>query len=362
MHDVDHGVRACAVAWDLRTCDLIMSESCEAAAVGPKPVQHALLSGDWLHRRASDDVDVHCAGLEGWRMHYDQIGAGAFRGSFSDMVLPGMQVFREVTNRKVHQHGRMGRGCFGFAVPWQCSGEINVNGASVPPDVALASFDADVDMCTPDDFELRGVVMDATLIEDALQSMETELVSGVWHRLRAMRLPPEQARRIHSLLSFALEAADSTPWVFDDAGARKHLADSLLMEVVEALPRVQPCDDFMSGAARKRTVDRACHLMLAQQESALSILDVCKSVGASRRKLNYCFLEVVGTSPIRYLRAIRLNGVRRDLKRGAQSGEGVHDIAIRWGFWHFSQFSLDYKRQFAELPSETLRRAREACA
>ena len=32
--------------------------------------------------------------------------------------------------------------------------------------------------------------------------------------------------------------------------------------------------------------------------SALSLLEVCKAVGASPRKLGYCFQEVVGTSPM----------------------------------------------------------------
>jgi AraC-like DNA-binding protein len=31
--------------------------------------------------------------------------------------------------------------------------------------------------------------------------------------------------------------------------------------------------------------------------------------------------------------------------------------ALRWGFWHFGEFSRAYKKCFGELPSETLRRA-----
>ena len=81
-------------------------------------------------------------------------------------------------------------------------------------------------------------------------------------------------------------------------------------------------------------------------------------MGASRRKLNYCFQEVLGTTPVAYMRAIRLNGVRRELL-AADEGGRVYDIAVRWGFWHFSQFSVDYKRQFGELPSRTLQRAKD---
>jgi AraC-like DNA-binding protein len=33
------------------------------------------------------------------------------------------------------------------------------------------------------------------------------------------------------------------------------------------------------------------------------------------------------------------------------------DAAARWGFWHLGQFSRDYKGQFGELPSQTLKAA-----
>jgi AraC family ethanolamine operon transcriptional activator len=59
-----------------------------------------------------------------------------------------------------------------------------------------------------------------------------------------------------------------------------------------------------------------------------------------------------------YWRATRLNRVRRELRNCNDPCIGVYDVAVKHGFWNFSQFSLDYKRHFSELPSATLRRAR----
>jgi AraC family transcriptional regulator, ethanolamine operon transcriptional activator len=55
---------------------------------------------------------------------------------------------------------------------------------------------------------------------------------------------------------------------------------------------------------------------------------------------------------------VHLNGVRRELKSDARADRAVQDIAARWGFWHLGEFSADYKHQFGELPSATLRRGR----
>lgn len=312
----------------------------------------------WLFGASSDDVDMHCANLGRWRLNYDQISCGAFHGSFEEVRLPGVQVFRETTSQKVRQYGHLGVGSFGIALPWNTSRDVNFNGASMSSGNVIACFDAEVDMCTPPEFELRGVVMDAALIENTLAAMQIELPDGLWHQLRELKTDPGAADRIRCLLACVRDIVERMPRILDDVAARQHLEDNLLSEIVDLLPSLRPCDDLRGGHARKRLVDRACAMMLARPDQPISILDVCKGVGASRRKLNYCFQDVLGSNPIYYLRAVRLNRVRRELKRCTEQHVGVYDIAVKWGFWHFSQFSLDYKRHFAELPSETLRRTR----
>lgn len=69
--------------------------------------------------------------------------------------------------------------------------------------------------------------------------------------------------------------------------------------------------------------------------------------------MRYAFRELFGVSPKRYLQAVRLNGVRRDLLAATPEAK-IADVANRWGFWHLGQFAADYRRQFDELPSETL--------
>jgi len=78
-------------------------------------------------------------------------------------------------------------------------------------------------------------------------------------------------------------------------------------------------------------------------------------VGASRRKLQYCFQETLGISPVTYLRIIRLNSVHRELLT-LDSTKQVQNIATKWGFLHLSRFANDYKQLFGERPSDTLKR------
>jgi AraC family ethanolamine operon transcriptional activator len=56
---------------------------------------------------------------------------------------------------------------------------------------------------------------------------------------------------------------------------------------------------------------------------------------------------------MQYLRLIRLNGARRSLREPLSAAVSVRDVAANWGFWHFSQFSSDYRKLFGQCPSES---------
>jgi AraC family transcriptional regulator, ethanolamine operon transcriptional activator len=320
---------------------------------------HASRSGAAWLRAHSTDVDEHCEKLGHWQLSYDQISAGAFQGSFTQLSLPRIEVFREATSQQVRQYGRLGVDSFGIGLPWRSSGEVNFNGSSITGSKAIACIDADINLCTPKEFELRGIVMNATLIEELAKTLDVELPRAVWHQLCVIEADNTTVARLRHLLAIVHDSLATAPSAFDDPAAQQALEDALLVETMNMLSNSRPCEIRWNVAERKRTVERACEMMLVCSDRPLSVLDVCKTVGASPRKLGYCFQEVLGTSPMHYWRAMRLNRVRRDLKHCDDPRAGVYDIAVKHGFWHFSQFSLDYKRHFSELPSTTLRRNKQ---
>lgn len=73
-------------------------------------------------------------------------------------------------------------------------------------------------------------------------------------------------------------------------------------------------------------------------------------------RLERAFRETFGVSPRRYLTLLRLAAVRRELLRH-EAGASVTQVATRWGFFHLGRFGQDYKAQFGESPSQTLRAA-----
>ena len=108
--------------------------------------------------------------------------------------------------------------------------------------------------------------------------------------------------------------------------------------------------------ARNHIVKLAEEYALAHLEDRLYVTDLCVATGVSERTLQYAFQEVMGMSPVAYLTRLRLHRVRKALRMETCGSTTVSDLALRWGFWHFGDFSRAYKDCFGELPSETLRR------
>ena len=99
-------------------------------------------------------------------------------------------------------------------------------------------------------------------------------------------------------------------------------------------------------------------MAMAETMSAPSVMELCERLQVSRRTVQNSFRAVADTTPLSYLRSVRLNGVRRALM-GSRAGDlTVGDAAGQWGFFHLSHFAAEYQELFGELPSQTPRAAK----
>ena len=90
---------------------------------------------------------------------------------------------------------------------------------------------------------------------------------------------------------------------------------------------------------------------------AVTLEEIVNASGVAGRTLLKHFRDSKGVSPMHYLCGARFEKVREALAR-AQPEESVTTIAMSWGFSHLGRFSVEYRRQFGESPSDTLKRRR----
>jgi AraC-like DNA-binding protein len=102
---------------------------------------------------------------------------------------------------------------------------------------------------------------------------------------------------------------------------------------------------------------REAEELMRESTGHLAVGEIAARLRVSLRSLEAGFREFRGTTPLRYLRSIRLEKVRQILL-APQPSTTVTAAALECGFVHLARFSGYYKAAFGELPGQTLRRSR----
>lgn len=302
---------------------------------------------------SSQDINEHAAHMSGWRITYDQVTSGAFQGDLFELCLDWMQVVRDRTNQALIKTGAARPGTIAFNIPLKCQGNAYCAGHMLPGGTALVAHGDDLpQLRAPQAVDVIVVSIDQAVLERELALHGIAFTSA--HLPKVYQLEGlAVAQQLQTLIE-GIEHEERTVqgWLVDDK-RRHQVRDVIMNQLLDLLPAEPPIQ--LTPSARKRVVDRACEYALSHLDEPLTILDLCRHLGASRRKLQYCFQETLEINPLAYLRALRLNAVRRELRDSA-GASSVQDVATRWGFWHLSRFSSEYREMFGELPSHTLNR------
>ena len=103
--------------------------------------------------------------------------------------------------------------------------------------------------------------------------------------------------------------------------------------------------------APQTAIDMVVEEIQRAPDRGYTLADLARLAGISARSLQYGFQEWHGTTPMRYLRQVRLDRAHDDL---AQAYGSVADVAYHWGFTNPGRFARAYHDRFGEFPAATL--------
>lgn len=309
------------------------------------------------------DADDHARNLTAWEQSYDQITRGPFRGVLTELQLPQMQVFLEHTSQAVRQSCRVWPDAFWFGVQGEVGKtcvrggmDARINGRLGDADtIMVRPGNCEFELLTPADYAIYGMVIQ----REALLTAATRTGCRIdWEQLAGAEVlhvsEPARQACLQTLAHLISQEAgeDGDKPVASVAYAQQAVIMALLSMLDSSEVDTAVSSSFMR---RQRIVARARDHVLGHSDQVTTVPDLCERLHVSRRTLQYCFEDVLGISPMQYLRIIRLNGARRHLRENSSGSRTVQDVAADWGFWHFSQFSSDYRKLFGQSPSESLR-------
>jgi transcriptional regulator GlxA family with amidase domain len=103
------------------------------------------------------------------------------------------------------------------------------------------------------------------------------------------------------------------------------------------------------------TVRRAVSFIEAHASQDITVTDIAVAAFVTRRAVQLAFRRHLDTTPMAYLRRVRLENAHRDLQAADPARETVTAIAYRWGF-SASRFAARYRQAYGLPPSRTLHR------
>jgi AraC family ethanolamine operon transcriptional activator len=304
-------------------------------------------------RRRYQDIEAQAASIAGHQQTYTQLTRGRFEGRLESYVVSDRAAFFvETTNQSIRKqfqvlpgHLRVGFllgefSCHGNGVPLP-TGDTSVNLASTSLDLHFGETyrgcwvtlaEAEVAAMTPPGWELwTPAKAGRSHVRGSAAALFQQTIATAREELFKRDLPAPGPKVVAAFeRSIVSAAAWAVTTAFD----------------LEAEPR-RAC-----AAHRTHLLRRACEVIDAKLSCGLTMAKLCSMIGTSRRSLENIFMEAFGVSPYQYVRAIRLNAIRRELLSENNAGVSIGDIAARWGVWHFSRFAADYRNMFGKLPSQ----------
>lgn len=291
-----------------------------------------------------------------WRVRSSQLEAGRYSGRLLAVHTAAMQLARSWRSLGTRIEGCVPVGTVAIGLPISRQTPIQHRGRVLAGNAAIVQ-----DSTSELDFSFAGAIDILTISVDS--SEFERRARALWKEEPARRRAtgtlffgsPESRTEVAGMLGRMVGNASIRAPGLASAENSRRLENAVLDRMLAA---AEPSARAEGTRSRQRSARVAKEYLHAHCREPVSIADLCALTGASRRSLHLGFLELYGVPPMRYLLALRLSGVRKELTSPAV--RRITDVATAWGFDHLGRFSAAYREFFGQSPSSAQRQSRGA--
>ena len=297
------------------------------------------------------------AAVPTWTVEFSQLSPGHLIAQGGVVTLGCASISRFTIDQTLQHVGSPPRGSTGILIPGVGSREAFALGRQLAPGQCVTVADGSwLDAITRDRYVDLALAVDS----DVWTSQSHWLDGSVLTSSRGARIQnpgPHWISRMQGIVDWIFMSIERHPQSMVRAEVQGSITDLLLL----ALSDVGNAGDAAHYSRQERmhqrlAVERAREYIQAKLSEPLRLSELCRHARVHARSLEYGFREVTGLSPIAYVKSLRLNAVRKALSRRSASQRSITEIALDQGFWHLSQFAVDYRKLFGEAPSWTRKR------
>ena len=171
--------------------------------------------------------------------------------------------------------------------------------------------------------------------------------------------PLSEAKAMHwkRLMQYVTSDVTSNPAVHASPILMGQVFRLLVATALETFPNTTlDRARYTALPASPASVRRAMAYIEERADDDIDLTDIADAAHVGPRALQRAFRRSLDTTPLGYLRSIRLDRAHEQLLAAdADDGTTVVGVATQWGFGHPGRFAGAYRARFGRSPSETLR-------
>lgn len=295
----------------------------------------------------------------GKNRRYTQLKSGKLEAEYAQAWLGSKaQVFRETLNvgARIEAAPPSNLLPFTFILP-SSKNVVFCHKSMENTDVITQATGGYWDVVFSDNLEYVSAAFDREYFFNGYIDLKQEDVPESFLQSKTTPTLPSLAGKYSNLIANYLELLRTRPCLLDDHGVMSLMSSELLKSIIAALSEHKfVAHKLPKLKKRQRGVSQVIEYLNVFASDLPDMQTLCAVANLSERSLQYGFLELLGCTPIQYLRMVRLNGAKHSLEQSNPGQDKVVNIAMQWGFVELGRFAKDYKALFDELPSDTLSR------
>jgi AraC-like DNA-binding protein len=193
----------------------------------------------------------------------------------------------------------------------------------------------------------------ADLQRDAAVRVEHEAVEIDFTR----PVTPAAGRHWAQTIQYVEGLVSNSPLLATAPLARRELGWLVSSAVLACFPNSTLDSETASYAGdTPEPLRRALSFIDESAGNPITLDEIAVAARLSPRGLQAAFRRHLETTPLAYLRSVRMERAHRDLQSADPAdGVSVAAVAAKWGFTHLGRFAVEYRRRFGTYPSQTLR-------
>jgi len=309
--------------------------------------------------QSTNDFEKQAELLQGWNQGYSQLSSGGFEGYVSEIRFENLHLFLEYSSQRLLQNGYLADDIIAVGIPLQFGGNGLFCGSACDHQAMhIFSGKNGFEFFSPSQLVMAGISVKRDALLKTLNADDAELVLQHISNAKLLHLDTARSDMVRDFMSGAFATIQRHPQLLENAKQRALLSQTVISLLAECLvdsattADKTPEQSAMTNTRCRDIIAETRRMVHENADIPFTVAEVCLQLGISRRTLQYCFQNLLNTTPMAFLRAERLNGVRRMLR----TDSSVTEAAAHWGFWHFGHFAHEYKKMFGELPSVTSKR------